>query len=151
MNHRVWLTIEGEEFDLHGTVLQPELGALIDLKRASRVDGFEGISVATIKDTLDAMDEAFDAIPEGTTRAEMNRVILRFFDSIEHLTAFVGLVFLARRSSGVPITFEDAARVRLADVGFRVEGAQEEDEADDPKAPSTPEGDEPDETVGTAP
>lgn len=130
------LTIEGQLHDLTVAMREATIGDLKDLKRLSRVDGSKGLSVGAINRALNELDDALSTITEDSTFDELDEVILEFFDDLDHLDAFAGMVFLCRRKAGDRISFDDALAVNLSDVQF-VPAPDDEEEEADPKGPPT--------------
>lgn len=124
------VTIEGHEYDLADAIHKPKIGDVLDLKKSG------GTAPAKIVDAIDALGEALRVLPKDASVKDLDRVVLGYFDSVEHLEAFAGIVFLCRRKAGETVTWADALDTSISDVQFIPEG-EEEDEGDDPKAPST--------------
>ena len=132
------VTIEGREYDLTAAIHKPRIGDVIDLKRAG------GTAPSRIVQAIDELGETLRGLPEDATLQALDRAVLDYFDSIEHLEAFAGIVFLCRRKSGDPVSWDDALSTSISDVQF-VPDADDEAEVDaDPKDPSTPADVEPD-------
>jgi hypothetical protein len=132
------VSIEGREYDLTEAIHKPKIGDVLDLKRSG------GTAPARIVDAIDELGEALRALPEDATMRDLDRVVLEFFDSVEHLEAFAGIVFLCRRKAGEPATWADALGTSISDVQFALgpdDEGDDEGEGDDPKAQSTPEAD----------
>ncbi len=122
------LIIEGQEHDLTAALRQAEIGDLLDLLLLTKATAFE----------------ATNALPEGASWAELDAAVLEYFGEEEHLEAYGGMVFLCKRKAGEDLSYRDALKVRLNDVQFKRADDEEDDEADDPKGPSTPEDGSPD-------
>ena len=128
------VTIEGAVFDLSEAIHKPKIGDVIDLKKSG------GTSPSRIVQAIDALGDVLQTLPEGATMQVLDRAVLDYFDSLEHLEAFAGIVFLCRRKAGEPVSWAEALDTSISDVQFALSDDDEEDsEGDDPKAPSTPE------------
>ena len=110
-----WLVIEGVRYDMQEAVQKASIRSLKDLQKAA------GISVNSIVSALSSMAELAD--PSAV------------FDSVEHLDAFAGLVFLCKRKAGEDVSFDDACDVSLADI--RIDFETEDEVVEDPKGPLT--------------
>lgn len=135
------LIIEGREYDLTEAIARPAMGDLVDLKRATK--GLEEtVSIRTITDAVVDLGNVFVELGDEATVGDVGEAMLDYFDSVEHLLAFTAMVFLCRRTAGEPCTWDDASRVSPRDVQVRVEVEVDDEDGADPKAPSTPAGDE---------
>jgi len=128
--------IEGREYDLTAAIHTPKIGDVLDLKRSG------GTAPSRIVRAIDELGDALRSVPEDATIRQVDDVVLGFFDSIEHLEAFAGLVFLCRRKGGESVSWADALETSISDVKFLVDAPVQE-AGDDPKAPSTLEEDAP--------
>ena len=101
------LRVGEEVFGLEESVSGASLGDLYQLKVQTRRDGLPGVSVKTIS-------EALTRAGERASEPGFNSVDL--LDDEVFLQNLAGLVFLARRRAGQPVTFEQAAQVSFQDV-----------------------------------
>lgn len=119
------LRVGEEVFGLEESVSGASLGDLYQLKVQTSRDGLPGVSVKTISEALTRA---------GERASEPNFDTLDLLDDEVFLQNLVGLVFLARRSAGQQVTFEQAAQVSFQDIELI---------ADDTEEPELPKDEEP--------
>jgi hypothetical protein len=112
------IRVGSETYSLQDSVNGASLGDLYALKMQTRRDGSPGVSVKTISETFTRVGElaAGDAFSP-----------LDLLDDDVFIQNMIGVVFLARRKAGEPVTVADASDVSFNDIEFIDE--DDEDEA----------------------
>lgn len=124
------LILAGSEYDINESMTKATLYDLYELKTKT------GIGMKSLSDALERMGKLAD--PQ------------QFLDDETILLALCALVWLCRRHAGESLSIEEANRVALADVQFKVDAADMPDEAADPTAPALTASDQ-DDAGETAP
>ena len=105
-------------YSLQESVNGATLGDLYALKVQTRRDGSPGVSVKTISETFQRVGAA--SAVEGFNPLEL-------LDDDVFIQNMVGVVFLARRKAGEPVTFDEAGQVAFNDIRFISDDDEDED------------------------
>ena len=125
------IRINGESFDITEALGGAAIGDLLTLKLKSKTPDFLGVSVPSIQKCFVAMGAKADAAAAEGKEFQT----LDLLGDEEFLYSMLGLIFLARRSSGKPVTWEQVGKTKFSDVELIAD--DDEDKAEeDPKAPT---------------
>ena len=112
------IRVGSETYSLQESVNGATLGDLYALKVQTRRDGSPGVSVKTISETFQRV---------GVSAAVDGFNPLDLLDDDVFIQNMVGVVYLARRKGGEPVTFDEAGQIAFNDIQF-----VDDDEDDDP-------------------
>nr|QOL00385.1 hypothetical protein [uncultured organism] len=110
------LILAGKEYDINESMTKATLFDLYELKMKT------GIGMKSLSDALERMGKLAD--PKD------------FLDDETILLALCALVWLCRRHAGESLTIEEANKVALADVQFKVDAADLPDEVEADPTPA---------------
>ncbi len=106
------LILRGEKYDLESAISDATLQTLKVLAVSSQRSGgekFDSVTIGSIMDCFTQLDSTDD--------------YLGLFGDPAFLSSFQGLIFLARRKAGEPVTFDECGEFSLqnGDISFDVE------------------------------
>lgn len=128
------INIQGVEYDLTGAVSAAGLGDLFTLKVKTAAHKYPV--------TLKSINELFVELGERAKAGDFEPVDM--LGDEKFLMTFIGILWLAKRKSGEPITFEDAWGISFTEF-FIVPDEDDEEPESDPKVltPDSVPADEP--------